>query len=86
MIEHASKLICLISVLCIAMQSSTIPVVRSKGKKLIIKANHFCCEIKGGGQQMAAMMLMLINFNNGCVHCYSLLALTSLQSFVGRHL
>ena len=59
---------------------------RSKGEKLIIKANHFCCEIKGGGQQMAAMMLMLINFNNGCVHCYSLLALTSLQSFVGRHL
>ena len=24
------------------------------------------CEIKGGGQEMAAMMLMLINFNNGC--------------------
>ena len=22
------------------------------------------CEIKGGGQQMAAMMLILINFNN----------------------
>ena len=22
------------------------------------------CEIKGGGQEMAAMMLMLINFNN----------------------
>ena len=22
-----------------------------------------CCEIKGGGQEMAAMMLMLINFN-----------------------
>ena len=22
------------------------------------------CDIKGGGQQMAAMMLMLINFNN----------------------
>ena len=37
------------------------------------------CEIKGGSQQMAAMMLMLINFNammlmlinytNGSVHC-----------------
>ena len=26
------------------------------------------CEIKGGGQEMAAMMLMLINFNNGCVY------------------
>ena len=24
------------------------------------------CEIKGGGQQMAAMMLIVINFNNGC--------------------
>ena len=24
------------------------------------------CEIKGGSQQMAAMMLMLIKFNNGC--------------------
>ena len=23
-------------------------------------------EIKGGGQEMAAVMLMLINFNNGC--------------------
>ena len=27
------------------------------------------CEIKGGGQEMAAMMLMLKKFNNGCVHC-----------------
>ena len=25
------------------------------------------CEIKGGGQKMAAMMLMLKKFNNGCV-------------------
>ena len=24
------------------------------------------CEIKGGSQQMAAIMLMLIKFNNGC--------------------
>ena len=24
-------------------------------------------EIKGGGQELAAMMLILINFNNGCV-------------------
>ena len=28
-----------------------------------------CCEIKGGDQEMAAIMLMLKNFNNGCVHC-----------------
>ena len=28
------------------------------------------CEIKGGDQEMAAMMLMLLNFNNGfCVDC-----------------
>ena len=27
------------------------------------------CEFKGGGQEMAAMMLMLKNFNNGCVLC-----------------
>ena len=27
------------------------------------------CEIKGGSQEMAAMILMLKNFNNGCVHC-----------------
>ena len=27
------------------------------------------CEIKGGGQEMAAMMLMLKIFNNGCVRC-----------------
>ena len=27
------------------------------------------CEIKGGGQEMAAMMLMLKKFNNGCVYC-----------------
>ena len=26
------------------------------------------CEIKGGGQEMAAMMLMLINFNNAHSH------------------
>ena len=26
------------------------------------------CEIKGGGQEMAAMMLMLKMFSNGCVH------------------
>ena len=24
------------------------------------------CKIKGGGQELAAMMLMLINFNNAC--------------------
>ena len=27
------------------------------------------CEIKGGGQQMAAVMLILIKFNNGRVDC-----------------
>ena len=27
------------------------------------------CEINGGGQEMAAMMLLLKNLNNGCVHC-----------------
>ena len=27
------------------------------------------CEIQGGGQEMAAMMLILKQFNNGCVHC-----------------
>ena len=26
------------------------------------------CEIKGGGNEMAAMMLMIINFNNGLYH------------------
>ena len=26
------------------------------------------CEIKGGGQEMAAMMFMLINFNNAHSH------------------
>ena len=41
------------------------------------------CYIKGGSQQMAAKILMLINFNNGYVHY---IALTSLQPFVGRHL
>ena len=44
------------------------------------------CEIKGGGQEMAAMTLMQKNFNNGCVHCNHLLALTSLQPFLGHHL
>ena len=33
-------------------------VLKSLGEK--------SCEIKGGGQQMAVIMLMLINFNNGC--------------------
>ena len=27
-----------------------------------------CCEIKGGGQEMVAMMLMLKDFNNDCVY------------------
>ena len=27
------------------------------------------CEIKGGGLEMAAMMLMLKKINNGCVYC-----------------
>ena len=43
------------------------------------------CEIKGGGQQMAAMMITLIKFNNGCA-LQNLLVLTSLQPFVGHHL
>ena len=33
-------------------------------KKLAEKS----CEIKGGGQEMAAMMLMLISFNNAHSH------------------
>ena len=43
------------------------------------------CEIKGGGQQMAAMMLMLVN-SMMAVHFKNLLVLTALQPFVGRHL
>jgi len=30
------------------------------------------CETKGGSQEMAAMMLMLINFNNIASHYYSI--------------
>ena len=41
------------------------------------------CEIKGGGQQMAAMMLMLAAM---MLILINLLALTSLQPFVGHHL
>ena len=32
----------------------------------LISLSEKSCEIEGGGQQMAAMMLMLINFINGC--------------------
>ena len=40
------------------------------------------CEIKGGDQEMAVIMLMLINFNNGC----ALLKLTSYLALAGLHL
>ena len=35
--------------------------LKSLGKKKLCK--------QSGDQEMAAIMLMLINFNNGCVHC-----------------
>ena len=35
------------------------------------------CEIKGGGQEMAAMMLMLKFFNNGCVVSINIIAAIS---------
>ena len=41
-----------------------------------------CCEIKGGGQEMVAMMLMV----NNPQQLLNLLALTSLQPFLGCHL
>ena len=42
----------------------------SKKVQDLVFENTKSCEIKSGGQDMAAMMLMLKkNFNNGCVHC-----------------
>ena len=44
------------------------------------------CEVNSGDQEMAATMLMLINFNNAHSHFLNFFALTSLQPFLGHHL
>ena len=43
--------------------------IHTKTAKALKSLGLISCEIKSGGQEMAAMMLMLINFNNGFVHC-----------------
>ena len=73
----------------IYMQLKRLPHKNSQAVKNDAALKSLCeksCEIKGGGQEMAAMMLMLINFNNAHSLYKNFLALTSLQPFLGRHL
>ena len=44
-------------------------VISAQAVKIGAALKTLGCEIKSGSQEMAAIILMLINFNNGCVHC-----------------